>query len=277
MFRWCAYCQRLIGERAPLASYEITHGICEACEKHIDADVPDRVIVARDLLAELIRIGREGDLTRCDAFVRSALDAGLRPSEILIGILQPALCEIGARWKSGEISVSDEHRFTAFSTHVLHMVPLPLVDSQEKRPIVLVVAEGNQHDLGIQMLQRVAMERGHRCLAIHPGLPDREIVLLASRLRPSILGISVSSSKAIPDAVGLCESLQAQIDGAARVVLGGNAFRHSEEKAPEGVVVLRTIDEFLAALDRMDTTFEAGRSDGYSTCKLPSPRPLHRE
>lgn len=253
MFRWCAYCQRLIGEREPLTSYEITHGICEACEKHVDTYAPDRtVIVARDLLAELLRIGSAGDIGRCDTFVRSALNAGIRPSEILIGILQPALCEIGARWKRGEISVSDEHRFTAFATHVLHLVPLPVVDSREKRPIALVVADGNQHDLGIQMLQRVAMERGHRCLAIHPGLPDDEIVRLASRLRPSMLGISVSTSNAIARAVALCERLQAQSEGASRVVLGGNAFRQGEENAPRGIVVLRTIDEFLDALGRMD-------------------------
>src|SRR5580765_6969514 len=58
MFRWCAYCQRLIGEREPFARYEVTHGICPRCEKNVDTYVSEQsTIVARDLFSELTRIG----------------------------------------------------------------------------------------------------------------------------------------------------------------------------------------------------------------------------
>jgi methanogenic corrinoid protein MtbC1 len=214
--------------------------------------MPERsTLIARELLAQLDRVGRSGDLTQCERFVRAALAAGIRPSDVLIGILQPALCEIGKRWQRGEISVSDEHRFTTFATHALHCLPLPDVHSGKERPILLAMVEGNQHDIGIQMLQRVALERGHACLAVHPGLPDDEIVRLASELRPPLLGVSISMSEMIPAGVRLYERLRAQRDGAERVVLGGNAFRQPDAKTPAGIAVLRTIDDFFAALDEI--------------------------
>jgi methanogenic corrinoid protein MtbC1 len=214
--------------------------------------MPERsTVIPRELLVQLDRVGRSGDLTQCERFVRAALAAGIRASDVLIGVLQPALCEIGKRWQRGEISVSDEHRFTAFATHVLHCLPLPDVHSAKERPILLAVLEGNQHDIGVQMLQRVALERGHPCLAVHPGLPDDEVVQLASQLRPPLLGVSISMSEMIPAGVRLYERLSGQREGAERVVLGGNAFRQPDAKTLPDIAVLRTIDDYFAALDEI--------------------------
>lgn len=233
--------------------YELTHGVCEACEKIVETYVPEpSKIVARDLFAELTRAGRTFDLTRCEGFVQLALKAGLRSSEILIGLLHPALGNIGQQWERGEISVGDEHRFTAFASRVLQLVPFPDTPMTTGRPIVLVVTEGNQHDLGVQMLQRVARERGHSCVAIHPGVPDREVVHLAHELEPSMLGLSVSMATAIPAAVRLYEQLRNEGRGVCRVVLGGNAFRRPYPKLPEHVQVLSSIDDFLAAISQLE-------------------------
>ena len=32
MLRWCSYCQKYLGETAPLEDYRVSHGICQACE-----------------------------------------------------------------------------------------------------------------------------------------------------------------------------------------------------------------------------------------------------
>jgi methanogenic corrinoid protein MtbC1 len=253
MFRWCAYCQRLIGEREPLTNYRLTHGICDACEKAVHEYVAGRsTLLARELLAELTQLGARGDLTECDRFVRSALGAGIRPSEILIGLLHPALGEIGEQWERGEVDVRDEHRFTAFASRVLQLVPLPHVSTTVRPSIVLAMMEGNQHDLGIQMLQRLALERGHPCLAVHPGLPDDDIVGMAKDLRPAMLGLSVSMPAAVPAAARLHGRIEDATAGATRVVLGGNAFRRSDPlPLPEGVRVLRSIDDFQLAIDAL--------------------------
>lgn len=249
MFRWCAYCQRLIGESEPLSTYLITHGVCEACQDGFMSYVPERsTLVARDLFAKLARLGASGDLEACEPFVRSALEAGLKGSEILIGLLHPALGELGSRWERGEVSVADEHRFTAFASRVLELVPFPSVPDTSLPPILLAVVEGNEHDLGVRMLQRVAIERGRPCIAVHPGLPDDEVVALAREVRPALVGLSVSMPTLIAAAIRLYRRLREEPACQAPLALGGNAFRRPHPPVPEGVRVLRSIDEFLATL-----------------------------
>jgi methanogenic corrinoid protein MtbC1 len=249
MFRWCAYCQRLIGESEPLSTYSITHGVCDACQESFLTDGPEReALVARDLLAALGRLGEAGDLEGCEPFVRSALEAGLRGSEILIGLLHPALGEIGRRWERGEVSVAEEHRFTAFASRVLELVPFPSLPSATRPPVLLAVVEGNEHDLGVRMLQRVAIEQGHPCVAVHPGLPNDDVVDLAAEARPAMLGLSLSIPTMIPRAIRLYRRLEEAEACEALLALGGSAFRQPRSSVPEGVRVLRSIDEFLGAL-----------------------------
>lgn len=249
MFTWCAYCQRLIGETEPLSKYTISHGVCESCQKTVATYTPQRsTLVARDLFAELTRLGARGALEDGEPFVRSAIAAGLRPSEILVGLLHPALGDLGERWERGEISVADEHRFTAFASRVLELVPVPSAPEGAHPPIVLTLLEGNEHDIGIRMLQRVAIEQGHPCTSIHPALPEDAILSLAEDLRPRMLGLSVSLPEMIPSAVEAYRRLNDTAACHGRVVLGGYAFRQARPPVPEDIRVIRSIDGFLAAI-----------------------------
>lgn len=252
MFTWCAYCQRLIGETEPFSDYAVTHGICAACEKTVATYTPQpSTLRARSLFAQLTTLGRRGDLNDCEPFVHSALAAGLRTSEILIGLLHPALGDIGRRWERGEISVADEHRFTAFASRVLELVPLPRGPVASHHPIVLALVEGNLHDIGIRMLTRVALDRGHPCIAVHPSLPDDELVALAEIVRPAMLGLSVTLPETIPHAIRLYRRLNDTEACGQRVVLGGYAFRQPHPPIGETIRVLRSLEEFLAEIDSL--------------------------
>ncbi len=99
----------------------------------------------------------------------------------------------------------------------MHSLTLHVVSHAATARMQVRVGNGNQHDSGVQILQRVALERGHACLAVHPGLPDDELLRLASELHPRLLGISISMS----------------------------------EMTPRGLPVLRTIDDFITALDQI--------------------------
>lgn len=77
MIVWCAYCQRLIREVAPLTRYDISHGVCATC----------------------------------------AHDMHLRPADVMLGLIQPALVEIGHKWEQGGVTAADEHEFTAWCEH----------------------------------------------------------------------------------------------------------------------------------------------------------------
>lgn len=78
MIVWCAYCQRLIREVAPLTRYDISHGVCATC----------------------------------------AHDMHLRPADVMLGLIQPALVEIG---HSGSKEASPQPTSTS-SRHGANMV-----------------------------------------------------------------------------------------------------------------------------------------------------------
>lgn len=246
MYLWCAYCQHLQGEVEPLASYEVTHGICAACMPLFDAAPQAGVLRVRALLFELVTAARSGEASRCEPFLARAAAEGLRPSEILVGVVQPALVRIGEQWERGEITVADEHRFTAFCTRAVELLPAtPLAGP----PAVLLTAqEGNAHDLGIRILQRVAHEHGVPCEVIWPGIPGEELVAICRARAIGLAGISVSMPDKAPAAIALYQRLR-EVAPDTRVVLGGQAFRRADApRVPPGVEVLRSYDEFVQAL-----------------------------
>lgn len=120
MFLWCSYCQHLIGEIPPLDRAQVSHGICEQCASKVIADdIEPSVFQARALFETLEEAVHNGDFEATGRAIDDALEAGLRPSEIMIGALHPALARVGELWEAGKISVADEHRFTQYATLVI--------------------------------------------------------------------------------------------------------------------------------------------------------------
>ncbi len=256
MIRWCSFCQHLIGEIPPLNAFEITHGICEECARNIETYDPDSsVLRAKALFDALQDAVHSGDFERCFTAIDEAMEAGLKPSEILIGALQPALGRIGQLWESGSVTVAEEHRFTRFATDVIsrlrHRQP-----SSEQPLVLLAPFEDNAHDVGLSLLQHLAWERDIACLCLPVGTGVVDIRSCVERLRPNLVGLSVSLVETLPAAVNFARRLSGSIPQGSELVLGGQAFRHGESSEfPADLPVLVTVDQFIDRLKRLaDTT-----------------------
>src|SRR4051812_46433697 len=115
MFRWCAYCCRFLGERAPFEDFTPTHGLCGECETR--GTMTDSAAIARvrpilalhdRLLAEAART--DGGETPAEEVLEEGRRLGIRPLDLLMGVIQPLLYEIGRRWEDGKIERSVEAR-----------------------------------------------------------------------------------------------------------------------------------------------------------------------
>ncbi len=252
MIQWCAYCQRFIGEKAPYDSYEISHGACASCTAKglelSDTDV-GRVRQIAGLHARLVEQGRTGDARTASAMIDSAIGSGVQPVDILVGLLSPALHQLGEAWARGEVSVADEHRFTAFAESLVELVAARTAPGAAAPgapyPVVLVNAEGNAHTLGVRIASLWLRSRGVGTLAIYPGTPAPDLVALIQVLKPVTLGISISMPDQANAAARLVEQLQASPPLAAtRIVFGGNAVKRGLVSALSGV----TLATDLAAL-----------------------------
>ncbi len=248
VFVWCAYCQHLIGEAPPLEDFRVTHGICSSCELAFESYEPSpSEILAKRLVGELERAGRDGQFATVAGAIQRALAAGILPSEVMIGVLQPALVQIGQLWEAGELTVAEEHRFTAFCLEVIERLPPSRVESAGPTLLLAPLPE-TAHDLGLRMLQQVAWEHGISCEVLPVGTSGEAILAAAGRRGgPKLLGISVGLVESIPAALGFWRELDRQLPQETKVALGGQAFRRSSGPRVEAKVpVLRALDEFLA-------------------------------
>lgn len=246
MFRWCSYCQRLMGESEPLDDYRLSHGICAACEPGLAAGhqpAPES-LHASHLLSKLMATLARQEEGQLERFLEMAGDFGLRPSDILVGVIQPALQEVGRLWENDKITVADEHRFTQLCARLYSRLPAP-------RPltgpvsILLALAPDNRHDIGVRILEWLATERGVRCRVLPTGTAAAAIVSAVAEERPSMLGISMalpSSAETVRDILERC----AQAVPGLRLLVGGRAVRGQPPDFIPNVKGAKRVDDFLA-------------------------------
>lgn len=247
MIQWCAYCQRFLGEVQPFDRYEITHGICRACAREFSDRSPADIDRARQLgtlHAELMLRARKADEHAALASIDRALAAGVRPVDALVGLLVPALGELGAAWARGEITVADEHRFTAFTEQMIETLSAKAGKKQryEQVSVLLVNAEGNYHTLGVRIVNLWLEDRGVSSLAVYPGLPVDEIVSLVETLEPRTLGISVSLDAQMPAVARAVDLLGSRVP---RIVLGGHAVKNGLVPDVPGTTALTGLETLV--------------------------------
>ena len=232
MLKWCAYCQSFLGEVPPYSDFGLTHGICPRCEV-AHPDLFDPLVVRnatamKNTFEALFEAGRKNNLGSAEAIIEHALATNFKPVDILMGMISPMLYEIGEGWEKGELTVDDEHRFTAFCEEVLHLISSQwLPDEQEgagAEQIVLVNAPGNLHDLGIRFLHLWLESHGHRARVVTGDIDA--IVEAIIRSRPGFLLMSISLPEQAESIAALVERLKLALPAKTpKVVVGGHAVK----------------------------------------------------
>jgi methanogenic corrinoid protein MtbC1 len=232
MIRWCAYCQRYQGEVDPFDEYSLTHTICEACEARAAylRKEPPSLESIRHFLGRMARIGTGPGPTAAELVAQGAA-LGLDPDDLLLGVVQPVLHRIGERWARAEATIAEEHRVTALCAAVIERIaeadPKVVELRQAQRPdVLLVVAEGNQHTLGIQILEALLIRSRISTFTLYPGLPADETVQLARSLAPRVVAISAALPEQLEPALRVAERLaDSPAEERPLVAVGGFALR----------------------------------------------------
>lgn len=253
MISWCAYCQTWQGEIPPLESWEVTHGICKSCIRRgvaQDAAAIGAIRPVADFLQALRAEARLGFSTPGAVVLDRATKLGIRPLELLVGLLQPALDEIGKLWEREELTVAHEHRFSAMVETVVTLVlqrarEASAVSSQPE--FLLVNADGNHHTLGLRVVEAFLLSHGRTVLALVPGLPAAEVIAQVRALQPKTLGVSVAVPRELEVVKEIATALAAlPSERRPRFVAGGSAIRAGAQLDPSlGVIVCAELRDLL--------------------------------
>lgn len=253
MYRWCAYCWKLLGERPPYADYGVTHGICPSClarDATSEADAIARLRPLREVFRALDDLARRTDAASLDAALSEARALGVAPIDLLFGVLAPALYRVGRAWEEGWLSPAAEARFTGYCDVALGAM---CRDQVERAPpvsgssILLTNAPGNRHTLGVRVVAFALRERGHDARAITEAPSLEELERLLETSRPGAVGVSVALAEQLPSLGRVVERI-GRVDPTIRVLVGGFAVRAGAPVHVEGAEVFVTVDDLLTVL-----------------------------
>ena len=199
MLKWCSYCQQFLGEVPDYDNFSISHGTCPECYADLfgqgDVDLT-RPLLLKAVQRKLWTAGLENNLTAAAKVIDDAVSTGLRPVDILIGMVAPMLYQVGEDWKTGVFSVEQEHRFTTFCEKIIDLVTTkmqlnPSPNSTSDGAILLMNAPGNVHTLGLRIIALWLASKG-RIATILDTQDAANVLKVIKTTRPTLLLISVA-------------------------------------------------------------------------------------
>lgn len=270
MIRWCAYCQSYQGESAPFDQYAFTHTICPSCIARgafDDGALGARIAPIVDFYRKVARVATTGNPS-AEALLDEGLALGVTPFDLLVGVIQPALHEVGYRWERGEVTYQDEHRLTAVCSAMLdgleqRMPAIAALRSAARRDVVLVGLPSNTHAVGLRIVELFLLVNGVRVLRVEARSVD-QVVETLREARPALVGIGVTMPEQVDEAVAVADRISDELGPVPpRVILGGAAFRRD---APRPALAHATLcDDFRSMLEMLrtpaggaNTAFSAG-------------------
>jgi methanogenic corrinoid protein MtbC1 len=167
------------------------------------------------------------DSARARATVEAALEAGTPVPDLYLGVLAPALQEIGHRWAMGQLNVAEEHYATTVAQSILDGLSRRLSRApRDGRLAVVTGTPGEQHALGARMVADFLEADGWEVILLLPGPPTADLVALVEHEQPDLVALSTATAGALE---GVAEILQAlgTLDPRPLIVAGGQLWSPS--------------------------------------------------
>jgi methanogenic corrinoid protein MtbC1 len=135
------------------------------------------------------------DSARARGAVEAALDAGVPVPDVYLGVLEPALREVGHRWAMGALNVAEEHYATALAQSILDALSRQLPRAaRDGRLAVVTGTPDEQHVVGARMVADFLEADGWEVLLLGPGAPARDLVALVESEQPDLVALSTATA-----------------------------------------------------------------------------------
>ncbi|HZU87029.1 MAG TPA: MerR family transcriptional regulator [Anaerolineaceae bacterium] len=146
--------------------------------------------------------------------------------DVLSGVVQPALVEIGEAWHRGEVTIAAEHYATQFVLQ--HLLSLLHAMGPAAHPGVIVAAgaPGEMHQIGILMLVVMLRWRGWEVKYLGPDLKLDRLEEALALIHPRMLLFTATRPEAARNLAELDQVLEKMPAPHPFVVFGGRAFEN---------------------------------------------------
>ena len=165
-----------------------------------------------------------GDAPAVEELVKRALDAGIRPSQIISHYLIPAMTEVGGRFERQEFYVPEMLIAARAMQRGLALLK-PLLAEGEFQPVGEVVAgtvKGDLHDIGKNLVCMMLEGAGFVITDLGVDVEPEKFVAAVREHEPSIVAMSALLTTTMPGMQATIEALiDAGLRGQVKVMVGG--------------------------------------------------------
>jgi excisionase family DNA binding protein len=134
----------------------------------------------------------DGDVAGSWQVIEAAMASGFEPGEIYVRLLAPSLHAIGDSWRTGRVSIDQEHLASGVASALIgRLGPRFVHPGRKKGVVILAMPPGERHGLGIAMLADILADAGYGVLNLGPDTPTASLVA-AMRDVGSLVAVVVS-------------------------------------------------------------------------------------
>ena len=158
----------------------------------------------------------------------------------------PLIGNVGRAWESGRIAVFEEHLFTELTKRALRQAVAGIAAGSTPPRVLLTTVPGEPHELGLLMVEALFALEGAQCVPLGVQMPLTEIANAATAHRADIVALSFSVAFPYRRIPALLDQLRTMLPESTSLWAGGSGVSHAE--APEGITLMRSLDDGLTAL-----------------------------
>jgi len=219
--------------------------------EELNALAEKRIHPRRDALApaierEVLSLLKSHDVTGLQALLASLL---LRQGvqRFVMETVAPLNRAVGEAWMRGELQVFEEHCYSEL-VHTALRSAIGAFPRQSGTPrILLTTVPGEQHGLGLLMVDALLAPEGAQCISLGPQTPLEDIRRAAAAHKANIVALSFSSAFPLRQAGDVLALLRRQLPSSVALWAGGENLRRVR-KSLSGVQLIPEPADALEAL-----------------------------
>jgi MerR family transcriptional regulator, light-induced transcriptional regulator len=143
------------------------------------------------------------------------------PMSFIQNFAGPFLKQVGLCWRSGEITISQEHFATEILTNFLSINWQSLNSHKVDSVVLLATLPKENHQLGLLMCAVITALTDHRIIKLGVNIPYEEIVSTAKACKAKFLAFSISECQKSESNTGILYNLRNDLDRDIEIAIGG--------------------------------------------------------
>jgi MerR family transcriptional regulator, light-induced transcriptional regulator len=183
------------------------------------------------IISEYVYSLLHGDKNRAYSTIMTAVEDDIPVKDLYLHFFQPGLYEIGRLWQLNQISVAQEHYFTAATELIMsQLYPRIFNEKRNGKRMVSTAVGGNLHEVGIRMVSDLFEMDGWDTYFIGSGCPVEELIREITHQNADLLVLSVTMATLLDESQELIQIVKQ--DSRCRnipVLVGGRAFDDNDE------------------------------------------------